>query len=86
MASLSASRQQFEVVPEIELGEYKGVEVPYLEPEVADSDIHARLGEIREAEGPNTSISILARLKMAIMPSWPWKASPVLKAVPVKTD
>ena len=49
-------KAQFEVVPEIELGEYKGVEVPYLEPEVADSDIDARLGELREQKAEYINI------------------------------
>jgi trigger factor len=38
----------FEVVPEIELGEYKDVEVPYHEPEVTDEDVNKRIEEIRE--------------------------------------
>jgi trigger factor len=38
----------FEVVPEIELGEYKDLEVPYHEPVVSDEDIEKRLTEIRE--------------------------------------
>ena len=38
----------FEVVPEIELGEYNDVEVPYHDPEVTDEDVNKRVGEIRE--------------------------------------
>jgi trigger factor len=38
----------FEVVPEIELGEYKDVEVPYQDPEVTDEDVAKRIDEIRE--------------------------------------
>jgi trigger factor len=38
----------FEVLPEIELGEYKGVEVPYQDPEITSEDIDKRLDEIRE--------------------------------------
>lgn len=37
----------FEVVPEIELGEYKDVEVPYQDPEVTDEDIAKRIDELR---------------------------------------
>lgn len=40
-------KAEFEVVPEIELGEYKGVEVPYHEPEVSDEDIDKRIEELR---------------------------------------
>jgi trigger factor len=38
----------FEVFPEIELGDYKGVEVPYHDPEVSEEDVNKRLDEIRE--------------------------------------
>lgn len=38
----------FEVVPEIELGEYKDVEVPYQDPAVTDEDIAKRVDEIRD--------------------------------------
>ena len=38
---------KFEVIPQIELGEYKGVEVPYSDPEVSDDDVAQRLEEIR---------------------------------------
>jgi trigger factor len=37
----------FEVVPEIELGDYKDVEVPYQDPEVTDEDVNKRVDEIR---------------------------------------
>ncbi len=39
---------EFEVVPEIELGEYKEIEVPYHDPEVGGEDIDRRLDELRE--------------------------------------
>ena len=32
-------KAEFEVVPEIELGDYRGVEVPYIDPQVTDEDI-----------------------------------------------
>lgn len=38
----------FEVVPEIELGEYRDVEVPYQDPVVSDEDVEKRLNELRE--------------------------------------
>lgn len=37
----------FEVVPEIDLGEYKEVEVAYQDPAVTDEDVTARIDEIR---------------------------------------
>jgi trigger factor len=46
----------FEVVPEIELGEYKGLEVPYHEPQVTDQDIDKRLEEIREQKAQYVNI------------------------------
>jgi len=41
-------KAEFEVAPEIELGEYRGVTVHYTEPQVAEGDIAQRLDEIRE--------------------------------------
>lgn len=41
-------KAEFEVAPEIELNEYRGVLVHYAEPQVADEDIAKRLDEIRE--------------------------------------
>lgn len=41
-------KAEFEVAPEIELNEYRGVTVHYTEPQVADEDIAKRLDEIRE--------------------------------------
>jgi trigger factor len=46
----------FEVFPQIELGEYKGVEVPYHDPEVTDEDITKRLDEIREQKAQYVNI------------------------------
>ena len=39
---------EFEVVPEFELGDYRGVEVPYQDPAVSDEDVDKRINEIRE--------------------------------------
>ena len=39
---------EFEVVPEFELGDYRGVEVPYHDPEVSDEDVDKRINEFRE--------------------------------------
>ena len=42
---------EFEVAPEVELGDYRGLLIHYREPEVADADIDKRLDEIRERKG-----------------------------------
>ena len=41
-------KAEFEVMPEIELGEYRDVEVAYHDPEVSDEDVTKRLDELRE--------------------------------------
>ncbi len=41
-------KAEFEVAPNIELGEYRGVTVHYAEPEVTEADVDKRLDEIRE--------------------------------------
>ncbi len=41
-------KAEFEVAPNIELGEYRGVTVHYAEPEVTDEDVSKRLDEIRD--------------------------------------
>lgn len=41
-------KAEFEVAPQFELGEYRGVTVFYAEPEVIDSDVDERLGQVRE--------------------------------------
>jgi trigger factor len=46
----------FEVVPEIDLGEYKGVEVPYQEPAVTDEDVAKRVEEIREQKAQYVNV------------------------------
>jgi trigger factor len=40
-------KAEFEVAPEVELGEYKDLEVAYQEPEVTEEDIDKRVEEIR---------------------------------------
>lgn len=40
-------KAEFEVAPEFELGEYRGLEVPYTEPVVSDGDVDNRLAEMR---------------------------------------
>jgi trigger factor len=49
-------KAEFEVQPEIELKEYKGVEVPYQDPTVTDEDILKRIEEIREQKADYSNI------------------------------
>jgi trigger factor len=46
----------FEVFPEVALGEYTNVEVPYQDPEVTDEDIAKRIDEIREQKAQYINI------------------------------
>lgn len=41
-------KAEFEVAPKIELGEYRGIEVPYQEPVVTDEDVDKRIEQLRE--------------------------------------
>jgi trigger factor len=43
-------KAHFEVFPEFEPAGYKGVEVPYRQPEVSDEDVEKRVGELRESK------------------------------------
>jgi trigger factor len=43
-------KARFEVYPEFELSEYRGVEVPYAEPEVTAEDVDKRVAEIRDTK------------------------------------
>ena len=49
-------KAEFEVVPEIELGDYKDVEVPYHDPEVTDEDVAKRIEEIREQKAQYVNV------------------------------
>lgn len=49
-------KAEFEVVPEIELKDYKDVEVPYHDPEVTEEDVAKRLEEIREQKAQYVNI------------------------------
>ncbi|MBA3972817.1 MAG: trigger factor [Candidatus Solibacter sp.] len=42
-------KAEFEVSPEFDLGEYRGLNVAYAEPAVTDADIDGRLNEIRDS-------------------------------------
>ena len=44
------------MVPEIELGEYTNIEVPYQDPEVTDEDVTKRIDEIREQKAQYVNI------------------------------
>jgi len=41
-------KAEFEVVPEIELQDYKGLTVPYRDPEIKDEDVAKRIEELRQ--------------------------------------
>jgi trigger factor len=49
-------KAEFEVVPQIELQDYQGVEVPYHDPEVTDDDIAKRVAEIQEQKAQYVNI------------------------------
>ncbi len=49
-------KAEFEVVPTIELGDYKGVEVPYRDPEVTDADVDNRIEELREQKAQYVNV------------------------------
>jgi len=49
-------KAEFEVAPEIELQEYRGVTVHYSEPQVSDGDIASRLEEIREQKAQYVNV------------------------------
>jgi trigger factor len=49
-------KAEFEVVPAFELKEYKGVEVPYHDPEVSDEDVAARIEELRQAKADYSNV------------------------------
>ena len=51
-----AFKAEFEVAPEFELGEYRGVEVPYAEPQVADSDVDERIANVRDARAEYVNV------------------------------
>jgi trigger factor len=49
-------KAKFEVVPEIELGDYKDVEVPYHEPEITDEDVNQRIEELRDQKAQYVNV------------------------------
>lgn len=49
-------KAEFDVIPEVELGEYRGIEIPYHDPEVTDEDVNKRIDEIREQKAQYVNI------------------------------
>jgi len=49
-------KAEFEVLPEIELKEYKDLTVPYQDPEIPDDDLNKRLEEIRDQKAEYVNI------------------------------
>jgi trigger factor len=49
-------KAEFEVVPEIELGDYKDIEVPYQDPEISEEDVNKRLGEIADSKAQYVNV------------------------------
>jgi trigger factor len=47
---------EFEVAPEFELGQYRGLTAPYEEPKVSEEDIEERLNNLREAKADYVNI------------------------------
>ena len=47
---------EFEVAPTIELQEYKGITVPYQDPEIADEDIAKRIEQLREQKAEYVNV------------------------------
>jgi trigger factor len=47
---------EFEVAPTIELKEYKGLTVPYQEPEISDEDIQKRIDQLREQKAEYVNV------------------------------
>jgi len=49
-------KAEFEVVPNIELGEYRGIEVAYSDPEVSAEDVDHRIAELREQKADYVNV------------------------------
>ena len=49
-------KAEFEVAPVLELGEYRGIVVPYAEPVVTAEDVTARIDELREQKADYSNI------------------------------
>jgi trigger factor len=49
-------KAEFEVEPQIELGEYRGIAVPYHDPEITDDAIEQRISELREQKADYVNV------------------------------
>jgi trigger factor len=49
-------KAEFEVFPEFEIGEYRGLEVPYADPEIPAEDVDKRVEEIRESKATYVNV------------------------------
>jgi trigger factor len=49
-------KAEFEVAPTFELGEYRGINVGYSEPEITDEDVNKRLDQIRDQKADFVSV------------------------------
>ena len=49
-------KAEYEVAPAIELGEYRGITVPYREPEVTEQDVEERLNRLRDQKAEYVSV------------------------------
>ncbi len=47
---------EFEVFPQIELGEYQNLEVPYQDPQITDEDVAKRIEEIRDQKADYSNV------------------------------
>src|SRR6266571_3076098 len=49
-------KAEFEVAPNVELGEYRGVTIHYSEPEVSDADVDQRLAALQEQKAQYVTV------------------------------
>jgi len=49
-------KAEFEVAPQVELGEYRNVTVHYTEPEVSDEDVNQRLEQLRDQKAQHVTV------------------------------
>jgi trigger factor len=49
-------KAEFEVMPQIELKEYKGVSIPYHDPEITDEDVARRIEELRDQKAEYVNV------------------------------
>ena len=49
-------KAEFEIAPEFELGNYRGIEVPYAEPQVAESDVDDRIESVRDSRAQYVNV------------------------------